>query len=329
MSHTEFRLPAEWERQSATLLAWPATNSDWSGQLDAVRDEYVALIEHILEFQHVVVLVPPEEPLAKEIPADGPKVHRIPLEYNDTWCRDYGPIVLVGTGQRLALDFRFNGWGGKYPAELDNRVNKHLAGHELFSRFSFRQYLFELEGGAIDSDGRGHLLVNWHCLRARHPHLSEHQIEHELHTLLNVQTVLGIDMEPMPGDDTDGHIDTLARFVRPETIVFQLQRESERNEILRGQLESMRTEDDKAFELVGLPCADDLESGLAASYANFLLVNDACLVPAYGSRQDESACQIFAELLPDRSIVPVRASSMITQSGGPHCATMHIPAALE
>jgi len=327
MSHTDYRLPAEWETQSATLLAWPAADSDWREGLDAIRNEYRELIDAILAFQPVVLLLPVDEPAPAGLP-ERPDLHRLPLRYNDTWCRDYGPITLVFSGYRLALDFHFDGWGGKYPASLDNRVNTHLSRHDLFDRMQFRQYLFELEGGAIESDGRGRLLINWHCLQARHPHLSKREIDFELHNLLNADTVLGIDIEPMAGDDTDGHIDTLARFADPDTIVFQAQASEEATERLRSQLEALRTRDEAPYRLVALPRPDDLDTGLPASYANFVFVNGGCLVPAYGSRHDDTARKLLAELLPDRRIVQVPAATMIRQSGGPHCASMHIPAAL-
>ncbi|WP_376690870.1 agmatine deiminase family protein [Wenzhouxiangella sp. EGI_FJ10409] len=327
MSHTDYRLPAEWESQSATLLAWPPTASDWQPRLASIHAEYRQLIEAILAFQPVVLLLPEGEPAPQDLP-DRPDLQRIETRYNDTWCRDYGPITLVFSGYRLALDFHFNGWGGKYPASLDNRVNTHLSRDERFANLQFRQYLFELEGGAIDSDGRGRLLVNWHCLRTRLPHLTDGEIEFELHNLLNVDRVLGIDVEPMPGDDTDGHIDTLARFVDHDTIVYQEQADPDRTDRVRQQLESLLTRDQAGYRLVALPRPDDLDDALPASYANFLFVNGGCLVPAYGSRHDESARAILADLLPDRRVVAVPAAVMITQSGGPHCASMHIPAAL-
>jgi len=327
MSHTDYRLPAEWETQSATLLAWPATGSDWRDHLDAIRAEYRELIQAVLAFQPVVLLIPHGEPAPADLPESG-NLHRVSVRYNDTWCRDYGPITLVFSGYRLALDFHFNGWGGKYPASLDNRVNTHLSRQELFKNIQFRQYLFELEGGAVDSDGRGRLLVNWHCLRTRHPHLSEREIDFELHDLLNVDKVLGVDLEPTPGDDTDGHIDTLARFADHDTIVFQSQANADRTGRLRGQLEALHTRDDTGYRLVALPCPDDLDQGTPASYANFVFINGGCLVPAYGSRHDEDARAILAELLPKRKVLSVPAATMIQQSGGPHCASMHIPAAL-
>lgn len=328
MSHTDFRLPAEWERQSATLLAWPHANSDWAGSLDAIQREYVELIGAILRHQQVVLLTMPGDDSARSRLGDHAGLHYVEIRFNDTWCRDYGPVTLVHAGERLALDFYFNGWGGKHPAALDNRVNTLLARHELFRPFDFRQYLFELEGGAIESDGHGFLLVNWHCLEARHPHLSRREIDHELHTLLNVDKVIGIDMEPMPGDDTDGHIDTLARFISPEMIVFQEQADADRTGRLRGQLESLRTAAERSFDLYSLPVADDVDPDLPASYANFVLINDACLVPAYDSDSDERARGVLADLLPERDVLLVPARTIIRQFGSLHCATMHIPASL-
>lgn len=328
MSHTDYRLPAEWEKQSATLLAWPPAASDWRDRLEAIRDEYLSLIEAVLASQPVVLLTPAGEAPPEGLPRSS-QLHVVALPYNDTWCRDYGPITLVFSGWRLALDFHFNGWGGRYPAALDNRVNTHLARHELFDRMEFRQYLFELEGGAIDSDGRGRLLVNWHCLRARLGHLSEREIDHELHTLLNVDKVIGIDIEPMLGDDTDGHIDTLARFVDAGTLVYQAQQDERRNETLDGQLRALTDREGNAYRIRALPLPDDIDGALAASYCNFLFVNDGCLVPAFGSRHDGEAREILAGLLPGRRVVSVPAATMITQSGGPHCASMHLPAALE
>jgi agmatine/peptidylarginine deiminase len=328
MAHTDHRLPAEWERQTATLLAWPHEKSDWADNLSAIQDEYLALIRAITRRQKAVVLIPPGNRQAAEKLGDRPGLHLVEARYNDTWCRDFGPITLVHAGERLALDFYFNGWGGKYPASLDNRVNTLLARHELFNRFTFRQYLFELEGGAIESDGNGRLLVNWHCLHARHPHLSRREIDHELHTLLNLDKIMGIDLEPMTGDDTDGHIDTLARFLSPDTIAFQVQDDEQRTATLRSQLETLRKADGQPYDLISLPIPQGMDDTLPANYVNFLFVNDACLVPAYGIETDAEAQAILSAALPDHEVELIPARAMINQFGGPHCATMHIPAAL-
>lgn len=329
MANVTFRLPAEWERQSAMLLAWPHEDTDWADRLDAVRHEYRALIEAIGEHQTVVVLVFPGERSVDMLPGNRHNVHLIEVPFNDTWCRDYGPVTLVSSGRRLALDFHFNGWGGKHPAELDNRVNTLLARNELFDRLDFRQYLFELEGGAIDSDGQGRILLNWHCLEARHPYMTRAEISRDLCELLNADSVLGIDIPPMNGDDTDGHIDTLARFISPDVIVYQTQHDSGTTETLRQQLESMDDNDGRARQLIALPEAEGVKADLPASYANFLFINGGCLVPAYGSDADEVARGILADALPERDVISVPAETLISQAGGPHCATMHIPAPLQ
>ncbi len=327
-ARTDFRLPAEWERQSATLLAWPHEKTDWATDLPAIQAEYTDLVHAITRRQPAVVLIPPGNTSAAEKLGDRPGLHLVEVPYNDTWCRDYGPITLVHGGERLALDFYFNGWGGKYASNLDNRVNTALARHELFNRFTFRQYLFELEGGAIDCDGDGFLLVNWHCLRARHRHLADKEIDHELHTLLNVDKVLGIDLPPMAGDDTDGHIDTLARFVASDKVVYQAQQDPSRSTELRTQLENIQGEGGKDFELIELPVAAGVERSLPASYANFLFVNDGLLVPAFGSDADKQARSILEQAVPDRRVESVSTRAMIRQFGGPHCATMHLPSSL-
>ena len=330
MPHTDYRLPAEWERQSATLLAWPHPRSDWSARLPGIQREYKALIEAIARRQDVLLLVPPGSREASDRLGPLPGLRLIEAPYDDTWCRDYGPITLVGGagGERLALDLNFNGWGGKYPAAQDNRVNTLLARHGLFEQLDFRQYLFELEGGAIECDGRGTLLVNWHCLHARQPHLKRAEIEYELHALLNVERIIGLDLEPLAGDDTDGHIDTLARFVQHRIVVYQRQPDRQRQNRLVGQLEALRTADHQPYELIELPTAEGFDPTLPASYANFLFINDACLVPAYGVPADEQARDILARTLPDREVESISSAVMMEQYGGPHCASMHIPAAL-
>ncbi len=328
MPKKDFRLPAEWERQSATLLAWPHAASDWSERLPGIQKEYRQLILAITEHQPVLLLVPPESDAARDDLGPISGLHLAQMPYDDTWCRDYGPITLIGSNDRFALDFLFSGWGGKYPAARDNRVNTLLARHPLFTRLGFRQNLFELEGGAIDTDGAGTLLVNWHCMHQRHPHLSQAEIEYELLNLLKLERVIGIDIEPLPGDDTDGHIDTLARFINANTIAWQTQPDDQRSHRLQKQLASLATPDNEPYDLLALPHPEGMDPTLPANYVNFLFINHACLVPAYGVETDAEARETLQAALPDHQVKSVPATVMIEQYGGPHCASMHIPAAL-
>lgn len=328
MQPVEYRLPAEWEPQTALLLAWPFPGSDWEPVLESIQAEYKALIQAALESQSVILLIQPGSEHARRQLGEHPSLTFVEAQYNDTWCRDFGPITLVRAGRRLAMDFYFDGWGGRREAKLDNRVNTQLARHEMFSDFDFRQSLFELEGGAVECDGAGTLLINRHCLRARHPYLEDAEVDYELKSLLNASRLLEIDMPPMPGDDTDGHIDTLARFADRDTIVFQTLADNARTHQLNSQLELLKTMQGRSYRLVALPRAADLDPGLAASYVNFVLLNDAVLVPAFGSGADEQACEALAALFPDRSVKLVDAKTLVSQGGGPHCASMQIPAAL-
>jgi agmatine/peptidylarginine deiminase len=328
MHPVEYRLPAEWEPQAGLLLAWPAPNSDWHDVLDAIRDEYTGLIEAAVARQPVVLLVPPGDDSARHRLGRQTGIEYVEARYDDTWCRDYGPVVMCHAGARLALDFRFDGWGGKHEARRDDRVNTLLARHPLFEEFEFRQSLFEIEGGAIDCDGNGTLLFNRHCLRARHPHLDDAEVDHELGAWFNATCLLEIDMPPLPGDDTDGHVDTLARFVDGERIAFQTLADAAATRRLAGQLELLRRAGGRPYELIALPAPHDVDGSRPASYANFVLINDAVLVPRYGSRADDEALAVLADAFPGREAVAVDARTLISQGGGPHCACMHIPAAL-
>ncbi len=319
------RLPPEWALQRGTLLAWPAATSDWVDDLAAIRAEYQHFIKTILKYQPVMLLVSPGDETARKQLSDHPDLHLLEIPFNDTWCRDYGPVTLVGSNPARALDFLFNGWGGKYPAALDNQVNGHLARHSLFRKLQFRQSLFELEGGAIECDGQGLLLINWHCLKTRHPHLNRDAIADELRGLLNVDRVIGIDIEPMAGDDTDGHIDTLARFLPHRRIAFQTQHDDGATHQLRAQLEGLRDRSGQAFDLIAMPFPAGVDPDLPANYVNFLFVNGACLVPVYGVDTDQSALSLLEQALPQHRIEPIPARQMIRQYGGPHCASMHLP----
>ena len=320
------RLPAEWEPQRAVLLAWPHPFGDWTDRLEAIRSEYVDFIETLLEHQPVILLTHPDDPDPARALNDRQGLYRHAVPHDDTWCRDYGPIGLLGVDRApVALDFHFNAWGGKYEAADDDRVNESLLDHPLLSDFERRSIEFELEGGAIDSDGLGRVLINWHCLETRHPDRSRSEIAALLEAHLHADEILGIDLPALPGDDTDGHIDTLARFIDIDTLVYQRSADGDRERRMRQQLEGLRMRDGRPYRIVGLPVVEGFDPTLPANYVNFLLVNGACLVPAYGVDSDRKALDALAELLPDRRVRPVRASTMISQFGGPHCASMNIP----
>jgi len=333
------RLPAEWESQSAVLIAWPNADTDWADRLGEVEETYIALVAAITRFQDAIVCVADEDVEAyararlSSARVDMSKVRFIEAPYDDTWLRDSGPITLrEGDGFRL-LDFRFTGWGGKFDASQDDLLVERLTDAGIFSKSSRQSIDFALEGGAIDTDGDGTLLTTWQCLHERHPDTSREELTAKLADWLQQDRVLWLDHGYLEGDDTDAHVDTLARFAPNDAIVFQAcddESDSHYAELkaMGDEIAALRTKDGKPYRLFPLPWAQPiLDEGrrLAASYANFLIVNGAVLMPAYGDEADAKAQAVLAEAFPDREIVPVPCRSLIWQNGSLHCITMQLP----
>ena len=334
-----FRFPAEWEPQSAILIAWPHAQTDWAERLGEVENTYVALVAAITRFQPVVICAEDEdlqtyaEARLRSARVDMARVRFVPAEYDDTWLRDSGPITLRDGDNFKLLDFRFTGWGGKYEASRDDRLVGELAGMDLFHDYFVQSINFALEGGAIETDGRGTLLTTWKCLHERHPQASREELTAKLAGWLKQDRVLWLDHGYLEGDDTDAHIDTLARFAGPDAIVFQAcddPSDSHFAELgaMGEEIAALRTTDGEPYRLLPLPWAQPiLDEGrrLAASYANFLIINGAVLMPAYGDAADEAAANVLAIAFPDREIVQVPCRSLIWQNGSLHCITMQLP----
>lgn len=337
-----FRFPAEWEPQSAVLIAWPHAETDWAERLGEVEETYVALVAALTRFEPVVICVADEdlqtyaEARLRSARVDMTKVRFVPAEYDDTWLRDTGPITLRADDRFKQLDFRFTGWGGKYQASRDDLLVGELSGMNLFHNYFVQSIDFALEGGAIETDGEGSLLTTWQCLHERHPEASREDLSAKLADWLQQDRVLWLDRGYLEGDDTDAHIDTLARFAGREAIVFQAcddPADTHYAELgaMAEEIAALRTRDGKPYRLFPLPWAQPIvDEGrrLAASYANFLIVNGAVLMPAYGDPADAKAAAVLAEAFPDREIVQVPCRSLIWQNGSLHCITMQLPAGL-
>ncbi|GAA5073054.1 agmatine deiminase family protein [Lysobacter panacisoli] len=333
------RFPAEWEPQSAVLIAWPNADTDWADRLGEVEETYIALVAAITRFQDAIVCVADEDVEAyararlSSARIDMARVRFIEAPYDDTWLRDSGPITLRdGDGFRL-LDFRFTGWGGKFDASQDDLLVERLFDAGIFSKSSRQSIDFALEGGAIDTDGEGTLLTTWQCLHERHPETSREQLGANLADWLKQDRVLWLDHGYLEGDDTDAHVDTLARFAARDAIVYQDcddPADSHYAELkaMGAELAALRTTDGQPYRLFPLPWAKPIvDEGrrLAASYANFLIVNGAVLMPAYGDEADAKAQAVLAQAFPDREIVPVPCRALIWQNGSLHCITMQLP----
>lgn len=337
-----FRFPAEWEPQSAILIAWPHADTDWAERLGAVEDTYVALVAAITRFQPVVICAEDEdlqtyaEARLRSARVDMDRVRFVPAEYDDTWLRDTGPISLRGEHGFKLLDFRFTGWGGKFQAARDDRLVGELSGMQLFQNYFVQSIDFAMEGGAVETDGAGTLLTTWKCFHERHPDTTREDLDARLRGWLRQDRVLWLDHGYLEGDDTDAHIDTLARFAPGDAIVFQscddpLDSHHAELQAMAGELAALRTAAGAPYRLFPLPWPQPIvDEGrrLAASYANFLIVNGAVLMPAYGDPADAEAARVLGQAFPDREIVQVPCRPLIWQNGSLHCLTMQLPEGL-
>lgn len=342
MAEPTLRLPAEWEPQSAILLAWPHAGTDWAARLDEVEETYIALVGAITRSERVLLCVADDDIEAyararlSSARIDMARVSFLPVEYDDTWLRDSGPITLCdGEGFRL-LDFRFTGWGGKFGADRDDRLVEGLENLGVFKDARRVAVDFALEGGAIENDGCGTLLTTWRCLQERHPGLDREELATRLAGWLAQARVLGLAHGYLEGDDTDAHIDTLARFASPDSIVYQGcddPGDPHFDELgaMAAELAALRTLEDEPYRLFPLPWPrpiHDKGRRLAASYANFLIVNGAVLLPSYGDPADNLAAAVLEKAFPDREIVQVPCRALIWQNGSLHCLTMQLPEGL-
>lgn len=333
------RLPAEWEAQSAVLLAWPHAGTDWAERLDPVERTYVALVGAITRFETAIVCVASAavrgraETLLSAAQVNLGRVRFIEIEYDDTWLRDSGPITLADRKQFQLTDFRFTGWGGKFEASRDDLLVQGLIQRGLFVPVAHRRVDWALEGGGIESDGAGTILTTWKCLHQRHPHLSRAEMDRKLIDSLEARRVLWLDHGYLEGDDTDAHIDTLARFAPDDAIVYQAcddTADPHHAELaaMAQELAALRTADGRPYRLFPLPWPQPIRDGerrLAASYANYLIVNGAVLIPSYDDAADAQAARVIGQAHPDREIVAVPCRPLIWQNGSLHCVTMQLP----
>ena len=340
------RLPAEWEPQSGIQLTWPHKDTEWY-ELDKVLDCYVDIAYNILRFEPLMIVARNIEEAKKdivgiagrkgiEIDFDRIYFHEAPL--NDTWARDHGGIAVHGdNGEKYLYDFVFNGWGLKFASNLDNMITKTIFSDGAFEDdvmgVDMRPYV--LEGGSIDTDGQGTLLTTTECLCSvnRNEYLDKEEIEGELKSAFGLERILWLDHGTIIGDDTDSHVDILARFCNPHTIAYMQCTDTEdlhyeELSAMERQLRTFRTMDGKPYDLVPLPLPDPLyldDYRLPASYANFLIVNGGVLLPGAGSDKDEVARKRLQEAFPDREVVVIDCRPLLSGHGSLHCVTMQFP----
>lgn len=332
-----WRLPAEWEPQESVWLVWPRDATTWpGGRIEGARTAFVEAMRHIAPHQRVDLVVHPDlEPGVRDAVADAGTegVRFWPVEHVDSWIRDYGPLTVVAEdGRRKALDFRFDAWGGKYETlRADDAVTGRLADAGAIDD-DLDTLDFVLEGGAIDTDGQGTFLATESVVAARGQ--TKEDVERILREHLGAAKVLWLG-EGIQGDDTDGHIDTITRFVGPRRVVTAVQPDMEHpdHRPLLVNLERLAGLTDalgRPLEVLQLPQPDPVVTDdggpLPAGHANFLVTNGCVLVPAYGGASDEAARMVLQQCFPDRDVVLLDHRDLIWGFGGIHCLSMQVPA---
>jgi agmatine deiminase len=330
---TNKRMPAEWEKQRAVLLSFPHENSDWSDHLNSALSVFVRIAQAIA-YKESVYIVCDNAQKIKDLFCSTNNMSFIELPTNDTWTRDYGVITIEESGITKFLDFTFDGWGGKFEAGLDNAVNIALQKKGYFGNTPMERIDFVFEGGSIESDGEGTILTTSQCLcnPNRNGGLNKEEVEERLKEYLGAKRFLWLDHGYLSGDDTDSHIDTLARFVNRDTIVYVKcdDKNDEHYEALsamEAQLKEFKTVDNKPYNIVALPFTKPIYKNgvrLPATYANFLITNHALIYPIYEDAADKIAGEIFKELFPNLEIIPINCLRLIEQGGSLHCSTMQI-----
>lgn len=331
-------LPAEWHEQSFVQITWPDEFTDWASILDEVVDCYKNIVREIAKREPVVVVTRCRAYVTQNFPdIDKLDISIYEMPINDTWARDHGFITVIEDGKPVLLDFQFNGWGLKFASYLDNLINRTLFGMFLANAGAkYENHLSTVfEGGSIESDGEGTLMTTSECLLSpnRNGAWNRQYIESHLLETFGAKKLLWLDNGYLAGDDTDSHIDTLARFAPKNTIMYvKCDNESDEHYKALKQMESNLQQFTNAkgepYTLVALPMCSpifDDEERIPATYANFLFVNNAVLVPIYGIDEDEEALNVFKNTFSDIEVVPINCSSLIKQHGSLHCATMQFP----
>ena len=336
-------LPAEWEKQSAIQLTWPHEKTDWQEYLDDICNTYAEMADAITRHENLIVVSPEPDAvkalLSKKLSAEQLErvsFHKCPT--NDTWARDHGFITLKDkedNSRKVLLDFKFNGWGEKFKANLDTKINRSLFDKVMVKGEYIDLNDFVLEGGSIESDGKGSVFTTSCCLLAPHRNqpLTQEEIEHKLKDYLHAERIVWIDYGQLTGDDTDGHIDTLVRTAPNDTLVYvgcDDADDEQFNELrsMEEQLKGLRTIDGKPYRLLRLPMPDAMfydDERLPATYANFIIINDAVIYPTYNQpEKDEEARRVIQQAFPDREMIGIDSSIVVRQHGSLHCCSMQL-----
>ena len=333
-------MPAEWHSQQMVQLTWPHENTDWNYMLQEVEACYIELAAAISSREHLLIVAPDVEKVRATLKKNNVSTSNITFfecDTNDTWARDHGFITLLGNNVPHYVDFCFNGWGRKFEASLDNAINGKMYDAGIVKGEYEDCTSFVLEGGSIESDGKGTILTTSQCLLAPHRNqpMEKEDIEKCLLNMLHAKRVLWLDYGNLIGDDTDGHVDTVARLAPNDTIVYMQCSDKDDEQYtdlceMEKQIAALRTADGKPYRMLALPSPtpifDEDNERLPATYANFLVINGAVLYPTYAQpANDALAAEVLKVAFPGREIVGIDCRALIKQHGSLHCVTMQYP----
>jgi len=328
------RLPAEWEKQEFIQIVFPHENTDWNGYLEESITTFQSIVKAIRKYQKCLIIAKNLTSI-KELFPNKKNLIFVKIDSDDTWSRDFGGITVEHDGNLTVLDFKFNAWGKKFPYKLDDQITKQLKFKGLLKGYKHKSFPFVLEGGAIESNGEGVILTTSKCLleKNRNPRLTQNTIAKKITEYLGAKKILWLNSGYLEGDDTDSHIDTLARFVNKDTIVYQgcddpKDIHYEELNQMKKELSSFTQLNGNKFSLIELPWIEAKyyeNERLPATYANFLIINDAVLVPVYDDKNDKIALEIFNEVFPKRDVIGINCETLIKQHGSLHCVTMQYP----
>ncbi len=338
MTKRERRLPAEWEKHGAILLSWPHSGTDWAYMLDEVTECYIRIADTISQRETLIIVAPDVEVPQRQLAhLNRNNIHYLAISTDDTWARDFGPITVFEDGEPVICDFKFNGWGLKFRSCSDNMITRGLIDAGMLKGKYENNLGFVLEGGSIESDGYGLMLTTSDCLLSlnRNGDMSKVEIEKYLSERFGLKKVLWLEYGALDGDDTDSHIDTLARLAPGNTIVYTCTNDKtdshyEGLQAMKRQLMSFTTIDEKPFNLIELPLPspiyDENEERLPATYANFLVMNGVVLMPTYSQCENDAlAAKMLNVAYPNYEVIPVDCRALIKQHGSLHCVTMQLP----
>ena len=335
------RLPAEWEPQSGIQLTWPHANTDWKPYLEDITKVFVNMAKVITNEELLTVVTPETETVRKQLSKEltAAQLNNVifyDIDSNDTWARDHAPLTLVSDNKETCiLDFKFNGWGDKFEWTKDNNITSQLNNKGAFNSGYECDTDFVLEGGSIESDGKGSIFTTTFCLMAEHRNqpLTREEIEERLLKSLHAKRIVWLDYGQLIGDDTDGHIDTIVRLAPNDTILYNGcddEKDEQYNDFnsLEEQLRQLKTLDGQPYNLLRLPMPDAIYDGerLPATYANFVITNKSVICPTYSQPiKDNIALEVLQRAFPNHNIVGIDASVVIKQHGSLHCLTMQYP----